>query len=189
MRTLIYKRTHSGDPDPKKGVFGNHDCMGQVRGWNFDAVIGVGGIGREPQDNGIAGKLTWVGIRPHKTGDRRRPKVTFDHFLYYGEDGKLLSDLAPVLAKHVYDGRARVLMDSLSDEEQREVEKILKLARNAPPSGQLKAAFQPPSRNTCGKEMKDLCGEDVLGLEPDEPKPEKKPCSPKSRSKGKRTAP
>ena len=28
MRTLIYKRTHTGDPDPKTGVFGNNDCMG-----------------------------------------------------------------------------------------------------------------------------------------------------------------
>ncbi len=40
MRTLIYKRTHSGDPDPETGVFGNHDCMGRVKDWQFDAVIG-----------------------------------------------------------------------------------------------------------------------------------------------------
>jgi hypothetical protein len=66
MRTLIYKRTHNGDPDPETGTFGNADCMGRVRGWNFDAVIGVGGIGREPELEGIAGKVTWVGIGPHK---------------------------------------------------------------------------------------------------------------------------
>jgi hypothetical protein len=42
MNTLVYKRTHTGDPD-ESGIFGIHDCMGQVRGWNFGAVIGVGG--------------------------------------------------------------------------------------------------------------------------------------------------
>jgi hypothetical protein len=35
MRTLIYKRTHSGDPDPETGIFGNHDCEGEVRDWAF----------------------------------------------------------------------------------------------------------------------------------------------------------
>ena len=35
MRTLIYKRTHPGDPDVD-GLFGIHDCMGQVRAWSFD---------------------------------------------------------------------------------------------------------------------------------------------------------
>jgi hypothetical protein len=157
MRMLVYKRTHCGDPDPKTGVFGNHKCMGQVRGWKFDAVIGVGGIGPKPVKNGIARRLTWVGIGPHKTGDPCRPKVMFDHFLYYGKTGKLLSDLAPVLAKHLYDGKARVLMDSLSDEERREVKRILKLARNAPPSGHLKGMPQPTSRNTGGKCRSNSC--------------------------------
>lgn len=151
MRTLIYKRTHCGDPDPETGVFGNQDCMKTVRGRRFDAVIGVGGIGSEPQDNGIARKLTWVGIGPHKAGDPRRPKVTFDHFLHYGKDGRLLREFAPKLAKHLYDGKARVIMDSLSDEERREVEVILDLARNAPPSGRLKGISHPISRNRRGK--------------------------------------
>jgi hypothetical protein len=30
MRTLIYKRTHTGDPDAN-GCFGIYDCMGRVR--------------------------------------------------------------------------------------------------------------------------------------------------------------
>jgi hypothetical protein len=55
MRTLIYKRTHTGDPDPESGVFGNRDCMGTVRGRRFDAVIGIGGIGSMPKRQGIAG--------------------------------------------------------------------------------------------------------------------------------------
>ena len=39
MRTLIYKRTHPGDPGPE-GQFGIHGCMGQVRTWGFEAVVG-----------------------------------------------------------------------------------------------------------------------------------------------------
>jgi len=65
MRTLVYKRTHTGDPD-ELGQFGNHDCMGTVRGRYYDAVIGVGGIGDAPRRFNIAGKITWIGIGPHK---------------------------------------------------------------------------------------------------------------------------
>lgn len=32
MRALIYKRTHTGDPDPAHGIFGEFDCMGEIRG-------------------------------------------------------------------------------------------------------------------------------------------------------------
>lgn len=134
MRTLIYKRTHSGDPDPASGVFGNAGCMGSVRGWRFDAVIGIGGIGPEPIRCGIAGKLTWVGIGPHKTGDSRQPHVTFDHFLYYGEGGKFFETLAPTLARHIYDRNVRIIMDSLSDKERVETERILRIALRAPAS-------------------------------------------------------
>lgn len=94
MRTLIYKRTHSGDPDPETGVFGNNDCEGSVRDWDYGAVIGVGGISAEPRRHGIAGKLTWVGIGPQKlfdSSDTRGPRVTFRHFLYFGEYGPLLT--------------------------------------------------------------------------------------------------
>jgi hypothetical protein len=134
MRTLVYKRTHSGDPDPGSGVFGNHGCMGSVRGWKFDAVIGVGGTGSEPRRHRIARKLTWVGIGPHKTGDPRRPRVTFDHFLYYGEHGPLFAEVAPILARHVYDRNVRVIMDSLSDVERAETSRILRAALTAPAS-------------------------------------------------------
>jgi hypothetical protein len=152
MRTLIYKRTHSGDPDPRTGVFGNNDCMKSVRGWPFNAVIGIGGIGREPQDKRIAGKLTWVGIGAHKTCDDPdhvdRPLVTFDHFLYYGEQGPLLREMAPLLARRMYGKNVRVLMNSLSPNERREVEGILELARNAPRSSHL---TEPDFRDTSGR--------------------------------------
>lgn len=157
MRTLIYKRTHSGDPDSKTGVFGCNNCMKSVRGWGFDSVIGIGGTGREPVREGIAEKVTWIGIGKNETiSDASRPfvtpscpLVTFDHFLYYGEQGPLLKNIAPALASRIlYDNNVRTLMDSLSNEEQREVKKILDLATDAPPSHHL---TKQRLRDTSGK--------------------------------------
>jgi hypothetical protein len=77
------------------------------------------------------------------------PLVTFDHFLYYGEQGPLLKNIAPALASRMlYDKNVRKLMDSLSCEEQREVERILDLAMDAPPSCQL---TERDVRHTSGK--------------------------------------
>jgi hypothetical protein len=144
MRTLIYKRTHNGDPDPEAGVFGNHDCMGKVRDWLFDAVIGIGGVGQEPQSHGIAGKLTWIGIGPQaidRTG--RGPQLIFHHFWYRGEVGPLMQANYPALASRMYDKNVRVLMHSPSSSEpqdsktaalDREVTELLRLAMDAPPS-------------------------------------------------------
>lgn len=159
MRTLIYKRTHSDDPDRNTGVFGNEDCMGPVRGWSFDAVIGVGGIGRESQKNCIAKKLTWVGIGSHKNmkDDLLHPLVTFDHFLYYGENGPLLETLAPELASHIYGKNVRVILDSLSENELLEVDKILDLARNEPSSMKLSGASQRISQETICKHRSKSC--------------------------------
>jgi hypothetical protein len=166
LRTLTYKRTHEGDPDPETGVFGIHKCMGRVRGWSFDAVIGVGGIGAEPERHGIAGKLTWIGIGPHKTGDPQYPLVTFDHFLYYGKQGPLFEEYAPELAKHMYDWNVRVII-SLSDEERLEVDKILSLAKSAPPSGQLRSGRRRDSKQITVK-----CGSDPCRAKPPAPKAE-----------------
>jgi len=139
MRALIYKRTHSGDPDPTSGLFGVHDCLGRDRARNYDAVIGVGGTGDEPRRWRIAGKLTWMGIGPHRTPlpGGRGPLVRFDHFRYYGEDGQVLIELAPRLAARLYGRNVRVLMDDLSSAERREVDRILELAKNAPASSSL----------------------------------------------------
>ncbi|MGY4496939.1 hypothetical protein ACVWYH_000866 [Bradyrhizobium sp. GM24.11] len=147
MRTLIYKRTHSGDPDPECGVFGNNDCMGRVRGWQYDAVIGIGGIGPEPMRYGIAGRLTWVGIGPHKVFDNPNnpndPRVTFDHFWYRGERGPPLAEKYPALAKRMYEKNVRVLIHMAQPAEgigqielDRDIKKILALAKRA-------SAFRP----------------------------------------------
>jgi hypothetical protein len=110
--------------------------MGRDRNWPFDAVIGVGGTGDEPRRCGIAGKLTWVGIGAHRRDSfgRRGPLVSFDHFLSYDENGKAFVELAPHLAARFNDGNVRALMNDLSAVEQREVARILELAKNAPPS-------------------------------------------------------
>lgn len=157
MRTLIYKRTHSGDPDPESGVFGNHDCMGSVKGWQYDAVIGIGGIGPEPVRNRIDGKLTWVGIGPHKVFDNPRkpnnPRVTFDHFWYLGESGQLLEVEFPALARRMYEKNVRVLVhrppnDKLggSIELDREVRRILGLAKRSRPSAASRKRKLVPSQ-------------------------------------------
>lgn len=67
MRTLVYKRTHVGDPG-EDGVFGCNGCMRSVRGRKFDAVIGIGGTSNDPQMAGIAKKVTWIGIGAHENG-------------------------------------------------------------------------------------------------------------------------
>ena len=136
MRTLVYKRTHTGDPD-SGGRFGIHGCMGRVRAWDYDAVIGVGGLGPEPTSHGIDGRVTWIGIGPRKaTGkDPRGPLVTFDHFVLYDAHGPLLHEHAPRLAKHMYEGRVRVLINP-SPEEAKEIARLLRRARKAPPSSE-----------------------------------------------------
>jgi hypothetical protein len=135
MRTLIYKRTHHGDPD-MTGQFGIHDCMGRVRTWDFEAVIGVGGLGPEPRSYGLDGKVNWIGIGPHKkaVAGKRGPIVTFDHFVFYGSGGPDFEKLTPLLAERIYSRNVRVIMKGLSPGEQEEVDKILIRAKHAPPS-------------------------------------------------------
>ncbi len=140
MRTLVYKRTHNGDPDCRTGIFGNHDCMGKVRGWEYDAVIGVGGIGPQARDEDIAGKLTWVGIGPHVI-DRRRMLIGFDRFLYYGPNGPLLKTKYKALAKRMYGNGVRVIIDGLTPAERIDADRILALAKRAAPSKGLRKSL------------------------------------------------
>ncbi len=131
MRILTYKRTHIGDPD-QDGRFGIYDCMGRVRDYAFDAVIGIGGIGQEPKNFGIDRKINWVGINP-----KRRPspggkgvEVTFEKFLLLEEHGPLLETLAPSLARRMYEGGARILLKNYSDLERGEATAILQWSLN-----------------------------------------------------------
>jgi hypothetical protein len=137
MRTLVYKRTHVGDPNAE-GCFGIEDCMGRVRPYEFDSVIGVGGISGQPRSQNIAGKINWIGLGARKKTleNRRAPIVTFQHFVLYEQEGENLRDIAPVLARRLLSRNARVVLN-FTAEEQREVNKILSMAKNAPRSAPL----------------------------------------------------
>jgi hypothetical protein len=144
MRVLVYRRTHEGDPDPQEGEFGTvgRDCMGRIRGWDYDAVIGIGGAGRDAERAGIARKITWVGIGAQKMDDPRLrgPSVTFQRFWYKGKGGPLLENYSPKLARHMYEESKCPRVPLLVVESLhfwREVKKILGLAKGAPPSARL----------------------------------------------------
>lgn len=132
LRVLIYKRTHTGDPDIA-GCFGVGCCMGRVRGREFDAVIGVGGTGPKPIEQRIARKITWIGISPQPIDSAMDgyPIWAFEHFYLKDAQGLLLSDKAPLLAGRLFSKNGpRVLML----EPNREIRAILRLARSSPPS-------------------------------------------------------
>lgn len=104
--------------------------MGQVRDYDFDAVIGVGGIGQEPKSYGIDGKINWVGINASKEHVALGyPSIVhFEHFVLLEDKGPLLSSLAPNLANRLYDTGARFLLNSYTQIEKNEAQKIIKWA-------------------------------------------------------------
>lgn len=136
MRTLLYKRTHKGDPS-EDGEFGCSNCMSRVRLWPFDSVIGVGGQGVEPIKEGIAFKLNWIGIGAHKVNSVwRYPNVIFDRFILWEALGEELEEFAPNLAKLLYVKKIRATL-KFTDAQQVEIDKILEMAKNSPPSKML----------------------------------------------------
>jgi hypothetical protein len=146
LQPLIYKMTHPGDPHPEADesasapAWGRQDCMGEVRDRIYDAVIGVGGVGREAASHDLKGKILWIGIgpKPWPGGPGWRGKVmTFDHYLWLGTKGPSFLQRAPKLAQRMLGDNARVVM-SLSPEEKNEVSAILQMAVDAP-------ACHPPS--------------------------------------------
>jgi hypothetical protein len=137
VRTFIYKRTHKGDPD-KKGRFGINDCMGRDRNFDFDAVIGVGGVGIQAKAAGIDRKVNWIGVgsRKEPPHGRRGSLVTFDHFVLFEEKGKKFRAIAPILARRMYstNGPRFLFNDDLTEVEQREIDRLLAMAKTKPPS-------------------------------------------------------
>jgi hypothetical protein len=140
MNTLIYKRTHTGDPD-KSRVFGCRDCMGRVRSRNFNAVIGIGSRRPDHGDEDIAFKINWIGLNPTKTKPRKRkyrgPSLEFKpaSFRLWDNIGPDLKTYAPRLFKYMFEEpkspfRRHFMSKSLSVEMQEEVTKILKLVEN-----------------------------------------------------------
>jgi hypothetical protein len=133
MKTLVYKRTHTGDPNAM-GWFGINDCMGQVRTLKFESVIGIGGIGEEAVSHGIDRRVNWIGIGAEKAGKGvRGPLIRFDRFVLFEKDGPNFQELAPTLAHHIYYKNVRVLT-KFTAAEQREIDRILDIAKEAAPS-------------------------------------------------------
>ena len=136
LNTLIYKRTHTGDPNTS-GTFGCEDCMGQVRGYHFDAVIGVGGTKPFRKDKDIALEINWIGIRPSKASrsSLRGPLVTFKYFVLWEETGPALEKHAPKLFSYMFEEKhvRLVMSQSLPIVMQKEVRRILTLAKTLHP--------------------------------------------------------
>lgn len=131
MKILIYKRTHVGDPSANR-QFGSAGCMGRVRAFPFDAIIGVGGIGGQPVQQNLAGRINWVGRNPKRLAnpiDQRGPLVCFQQrdFMLFESHGPMLSELAPMLAKKVYgSGRqSRFLFKSLVPADVRSAQQLI----------------------------------------------------------------
>ena len=84
--------------------------MGQIRDQNYDAVIGVGGIGKTAEPNGVAGLVNWNGIGPTKNRERCRlgysvRMVRFERFNYLVADKIDFRQAAPKLADLIYEGK------------------------------------------------------------------------------------
>jgi hypothetical protein len=145
LEILVYKRTHTGDPCDN-GIFGERTCMGTVRDWEYDAVIGIGGKHPWPEDRGIALKVNWIGISPvrlpnpnYGATDRGKSWVAFDRFCLLDEQGPSLQKIAPLLYNHMYVECQRrfrkfCLSDGLLDGIYAELLNILALADSCSPS-------------------------------------------------------
>jgi hypothetical protein len=102
--------------------------MGQVRGYPYDSVIGIGGRSWWTNQTRRVGEIIWIGIGPHWTWveDKRGPEVTFDHFRSFPEGELMLSDIAPNLDKSMY--KRRFKLTGFSTVEAQEIERILDMA-------------------------------------------------------------
>lgn len=154
-RILIYKRTHRNDPS-MSGCFGNRNCMGRIRDYSFDAVIGVGSEKPWRDSKTMAGKLTWIGIGPTKRKDfdergDRVTLVTFDHFWLDNANGPLFRGIAPMLAKRFFGKhpprytilRRNVSYENFDGDVFEEALGILRLKNGAPRSSSPQGEFKP----------------------------------------------
>lgn len=172
-RVLLYKRTHIGDPN-SGGCFGCSDCMKSIRKYDFDAVIGVGGINpmRDDPENGrknsaLKRKINWIGIgRITRPGPRRHkgPNIYFRKFRLFGTDGTegpLFKKYAKILAHRMYDLEHPprwLIIDETMKKEWREIEKVLRLALRAPASPALSGGSKGTlSQGVCRRRRETPC--------------------------------
>lgn len=156
MRILVYKQTHIGDPC-ERGFFGHADCMGRVRSIPFDAAIGVGGTGPAPRHEGISGRVTWVGLAPTFAGraPSGHPIWKLDPFERLENRGPLLRSVAPRLAKRLYDGRARFIVN-LSPAEHAEAQRLIETLLSSGSRGRKRRAGRAGTR-PCVPQTREAC--------------------------------
>jgi hypothetical protein len=136
MTTLVYKMTHSGDPDPDLGCWGVANCMGPIRGCGFTNVIGIGGRSWWTGETSRADEIVWIGLGAQKTDvGISGPEVRFTHFRYFREGELMLRPIAPNLARNMRN--RRFMLHGFSAAMEQEMAKILKRARNAAASAHL----------------------------------------------------
>ena len=149
MATLVYKMTHGGDPDADLGFWGVEDCMGQVRGYGFDAVIGIGGRSWWTNQASRTGEIVWIGLEPEIVDQEERgPVLRFAHFRYFREGQLMLRTIAPRLDKAMH--IRRFMLYGFSQVEEQEIERILKLAKKAPASA---SSCQEESGEECPRKF------------------------------------
>ena len=132
--------------------------MGQVREYDFDAVIGIGGIGAEPRSYGIDRKINWVGINAKKKHHALGYSsiITFEHFALFEDRGPMLDTLAPNLAKRMYNGDARILLDGYTSTEKNEAIGIINwVLKNHKHKRKLQKSTQLQSMSGC---LRRSCG-------------------------------
>ena len=136
MKVLIYKRTHKGDSD-KSGVFGIQDCMGQIRDWDYDAVIGIGGKVPWKKYSDIKYKINWIGINPRRieSNSKRGSYVVFEHYDLQEGKGRNIKTEFPNLFDYMFSSRNRFKMPAeLPPHVFEEVNELLNSAKKFPPS-------------------------------------------------------
>lgn len=135
MKVLIYKRTHTGDPD-ESGIFGIQDCMGRIRNGNYDAVIGIGGKSAWKGHTGIKYKINWIGLGPKKIFPTERGyRVAFTHFELYEETGVNIKNNYPNLFDYMFSKNKRFSLSSnLPENVLEEVKWILDSIKDSPAS-------------------------------------------------------
>src|SRR5260370_1014045 len=126
MRNFVYVMTHHDDPN-KDGLWGCCDCTGEKRGWNYYAVIGVGGVKTKPAE--MTGKLIWIGKSPTKTyvKGKRGPEVTFKDFCDCGIYGPKMYSVA----RRLWEKIKKAPRGFMYPTSEKQVNRLLKLAKES----------------------------------------------------------
>ena len=82
------------------------------------------------------GELVWIGVDPQEIpGGKRGPKLAFAQFRYFRKGEKVLSEIAPKLARAMRN--RRFMLYGFSQGQEQEIKTILKLAIKSEPSALL----------------------------------------------------